>query len=146
MPAVDFFLTEGVYNILRKGLFIHALLLSCLIIIKNTHKGNIDKQWRHDDNAKKVFVYKLFCQLRKIFYQKKDNDGNRKIAPWRIVPQKIAPDPKPKAPSNPNPEGIFWGQSSGGATFPVTDNNMLLLRMLVKEKAKENFASIETVQ
>ena len=89
MPAVDFFLTEGVYKILRKGLFIHALLLSYLIIIKKTCDGNIDKQWRRHDNAKKVFVYELFCQLAKIFYQKKDNDGTRKIAPWKIVPQKI---------------------------------------------------------
>ena len=74
-----FFLTEGIYKILRKDLFIHALVVSYLIIIKKTQDGNIDKQWRHHDNAKKVFVYELFCQLGKIFYWKKDNDGTKPL-------------------------------------------------------------------
>ena len=29
----------------------------------------------------------------------------RKISPWKIVPQKIPPEPNP----NPNPAGNFWG-------------------------------------
>ena len=33
-----------------------------------------------------------------------------------------------------------------GANPPVTDNSMLLLRMLINKKAKENSVSIETVQ
>ena len=60
------------------------------------------------------FVYELFCQLGKIFYQKNDNDSTRKSAPWKIVPRKIVPNPNPKTPCNPNPGGIFWGQSSEG--------------------------------
>ena len=111
MPAVDFFLTEGVYKILRKFLFIHALLVSYLIIIKKIHDGNTDKQWRHHDNAKKVFVYELFCQLGKIFYQKKDNDG---ISPLEDCPPKIIPNPNPKKnPLTLTQGGEFWGQSSG---------------------------------
>ena len=131
VPAVDFFLTEGVHNILRKGLFIHALLLSYLIIIKKTRDGNIGKQWRHHDNTKKVYVYELFCQLGKIFYLKKDKDGTRKIATWKIVPN-------PKTPSNPNPGEDILGGSLPRANFPITDNSMSLLRMLIKKKAKEN--------
>ena len=141
MPAVDFFLAEGVYNILRKGLFIHALLLSYLIIIKKTRDGNIGKQWRHHDNTKKVFVYELFCQLGKIFYLKKDNDGTRKIAPWKMVTRKIVPNPK--TPSNPDPggRGDILGDSLPRVNFLITDNSISLLRMLIKKKAKENSVS-----
>ena len=91
MPAVDFFLTQWVYNILRKGLFIDALLLSYLVIIKKTRDGNIGKQWHHHDNAKKVFVYELFCQLGKIFYQMNDNDIPGKVAPGRLSPERLFP-------------------------------------------------------
>ena len=139
VPAVDFFLTEGVYNILRKGLFIHALLLSYLVIIKKTRDVNIGKQWRYHDNTKKLFVYELFCQLGKIFYLKKDNDNTRKIAPWKTVTRKLVPNPN--TPSNPNPgEDIFWG-SLPRANFLITDNSMLLLRIIIKKKAKENSVS-----
>ena len=139
VPAVDFFLTEGVYNILRKVLFIHAVPLSYLIIIKKTRDGNIGKQWRHHDNPKKVSVYELFCQLGKIFYLKKDNNGTRKIAPWKIVTRKIVSNPK--TPSNPNPGEDILGGSLPRANFPITDNSMSLLRMLIKKKAKENSVS-----
>ena len=143
MPAVDFFLTEGVYKILRKGLFIHALLVSYLIIIKKTHDGNTDKQWRHHDNAKKVFVYELFCQLGKIFYQKKDNDST---SPLEDCPPKIMTNPNPKkTPITLTNGGILGGNLLGG-NFPVTNNNISLLRMLIKKKANENSVSIETFQ
>ena len=36
---------------------------------------------------------------------------------------------------------IFWGDN-----FPVTNNNISLLRMLIKKKANENSVSIETFQ
>ena len=67
VPAVDFFLTQWVYNILRKGLFIDALLLSYLVIIKKTRDGNIGKQWHHHDNAKKSICLWIILSARKDF-------------------------------------------------------------------------------
>ena len=44
--------------------------------------------------------------------------GTRKIAPWKITPRKIVPNPNPNP--NPNPGGNLLGGNLQGGNFPAT--------------------------
>ena len=91
---------------------------------------------------KKYLFMNYFASQERFFIRRKITTV---LAPWKIVPQRLFPTLTLKKPSNLNPGGDFWGQSSGG-NFPVTNNNISLLRMLIKKKANENSVSIETFQ
>ena len=92
---------------------------------------------------KKYLFINYFVSYERFFIRRKITTVLGKLPLRGLSPRILLLTLNLKHPLILTQEGIFWRQSSGGQ---LTDNNMSLLRMLIKKKAKENSVSIETVQ